>query len=153
VNFMRLLLLLSLILSGCGRPPNTIDPAFQPLYNQFVSDASSAGIDLSGNQGITIQFAKLEQPTSLGEIVGECSNVGYGNDTVLIDTVYWNTADLTSQTVLLLHELAHCLLDEIHVSDPNAIMNAQLGVNIQYYFNNPSPSLSVLFSDKGNGGQ
>ena len=145
------LILLTLLLSGCAPPAtNSIDSAFEPLYDQFISQANASGLSLNPNQGITIQFATLEQKDSLGEVIGECSNAGYGGGTILIDTNFWNNADIDAQTVLLWHELGHCVLSEIHIQDPNAIMYAVIGQNIQYYISNPSTSFNVLLSDKGN---
>lgn len=139
-----------LFLAGCAKGPNQIDPAFQPLYNQFVSDAAKSGIDLSGNQGIIIQFATLEQQDNLGEIIGECSNPGYGNNTVSIDTNFWNVAGQTGQKILMYHELGHCVLSEGHVSDPDAIMNPLLNNPEAYYTQSDwSDMLSQLFSEKG----
>jgi hypothetical protein len=143
-------LLILLILSGCGKGPNNIDPAFQPLYDNFVADANVMGVDVSGNKGITVEFATLEQATSLGEEVGECDNPGWGNNTVKIDTSFWNNASSTYRFFLLYHELGHCLLDEGHLTDPKSIMYPILNTSAdQYQDSSRLILLNQLFSNRG----
>lgn len=106
---------------------------------------------MSGNRGLTIQFATLEQPTALGEIIGECSNVGYNNDVVSIDSKFWNESDESTQFLLIYHELGHCLLGEGHIADPSAIMNALINSPEAYYNTDLPAMLNELFSDRGDG--
>jgi hypothetical protein len=149
---MKYLLLTLIALSGCGKSPNQIDPTFQPLYDQFVSDAKSNGVDVSGPQGIVIQFTTLEQANPLGETIGECSDMGYGNDIVSIDYNFWAGASPSTQQILLYHELGHCLLDEHHNPDPTSIMNALINNTMTYWSNYEARSLQILFSQEGNNG-
>jgi hypothetical protein len=141
---------LILNLFGCGGAPNNIDPAFQPLYNQFVSNASQYGIDVSGNRGLTVQFATLEQIDSLGEVIGECSDIGYANNTISIDPGFWNVANATQQLILYFHESSHCMLAEGHLTNAAAIMYPVINSPVSYYTSQDWPQmLSELFSDDG----
>jgi hypothetical protein len=153
-NYMKSVFILMLLLSGCGKPtnvPNSIDPSFQPLYNQFISQANAAGLNLNANQGLTIQFTALEQATSIGEIVGECSSVGWGGGTINIDPGYWNSTDALGQELLMYHELGHCILDEIHTTNRMAIMNAMIN-NPQYFDQTDMAGMiNQLFLDEGDG--
>src|SRR5271156_4688681 len=106
-NNMRNILIISLlILSGCGKGPNKIDPAFQPLYNSFIAEANKNGVSLEVNQGITIQFASLDTVADpLGEVIGECDDIGWGGGNIQIDSIFWNNTIPTIQKILLFHEL------------------------------------------------
>lgn len=148
---MRLYLFLFLALCGCGKGPNNIDPAFRSYYDQFIDQANQAGLNLDKNQAITIQFAMLEQKDSLGEVVGECNSVGYGYDTISIDTDFWNSSNAATRLVLVEHELGHCILDEGHSNDPDAIMYPIVNYPAAYYNSQDwSGMLSQLFKDSGN---
>jgi hypothetical protein len=138
-------------LCGCGKGPNTIDPAFQPLYNQFISDANSNGLSMPAERGVTIQFATLGN-SSLGEIVGECSGYGYGNDTVLVDQGYWSVASSQAQFIIIYHELGHCLLAEQHTNTTAAIMNPLITNPLEFIGLDLSQMVKKLYEDIGNSG-
>jgi hypothetical protein len=145
-----LTILVAVIVSGCGKGTNTIDPALLPMYNNFVSDAAAAGVDVSNNQGITVQFAQLEEQNSLGELIGECSDLGYGGGTVSIDTNFWTHSTPIAQKLLMYHELGHCLLDEGHSTDPNAIMYPIINNSENYAITGLQEQLDQLFANQGN---
>jgi hypothetical protein len=127
------LILIVFALSSCATGPNNIDPTLQPLYKQFISQANNAGVNLQEDQGITIQFKSISDPYSpLGEIVGECSGIGHGNDTVYIDPDFWSNANDCNRLLVFYHELGHCILNEGHSPEPENIMNINLGVSDQY---------------------
>lgn len=147
-------IIVAMLLIGCGgvnssNQPNTIDPAFQALYNQFISDANTAGLNLSVNQGITMQFTTLGQPDGLGEVIGECMSVGYGNSTINIDPTFWNESGIEGQTLLIYHELGHCVLNEVHTTDQENIMYPIINYPEQYYVADWSVLTSKLFSQVG----
>ena len=144
VNMKLISSLVLLLLCSCAAP-NVINPAFQPLYNQFVNDARNANVDLSGNRGLTVQFASLEQPTALGEVIGECV---FNSVTVSIDTDYWNYASPEDRQALLYHELGHCLLLEQHSTDPNAIMYPILNQSFNFYTKDWNELLNQLFRER-----
>jgi hypothetical protein len=146
---------LSLLLVGCGRGPNSIDPAFQSFYNQFVSDSNQNGIPMADQQGLTMKFAVPSGSTALAEIVGECQGVGYGNSTIIIDPDFWEQSSYQEQLLIAFHEMGHCLLDEDHVADPNAIMNPYISNSIQQWVLDPasrSGTIQQLFEEKGDNG-
>lgn len=140
-------IVLTLVFIGCGKGPNTIDPAFQPLYNQFIAQANASGLDLDFNQNITIQFAPLEQADSIGEVVGECTSIGFGNGIIYIATDYWNSADANTRLILLYHELGHCVLSEVHTQNTMAIMNPLITNPQQYDATDLKGMIDQLFLD------
>jgi hypothetical protein len=153
--------LISLLLVGCGRSginsnvgPNDIDPAFQPMYEQFIADANKAGIPLQDGQSTTIKFFDSSQMDNLGEVIGECDDIGWGGSNILIDSDFWKLSPPAIQQILLYHELGHCILDEIHVTNPMAIMNALINNPEEYYTSTIDMEIMVsgLFQEVGDGG-
>lgn len=142
-----------LLLSACGsnmsNTPNSIDPTFEPIYKQFVSDSISHNRDVSGNKGLTIQFAPLEQQTALGEVIGECLGIGYGGGIINIDKTYWSQSDNATHILLIYHELGHCLLNEQHINNPEAIMYPQINGPEQYYSTGWFIQVNQLFENYG----
>jgi len=152
-KFFVLLTMLSL---GCAREVsnNNIDPAFQPLYDQFIEESAQNGRPLDANQGLTIQFTTLEQKTSLGITIGSCDHVSFGHSTISIDRAYWNSMLVQDQFLLLYHELGHCVLAENHVTDPTDIMFAVIDYPTYNFNMNPSSYNKIvqqLFAKEGDG--
>jgi hypothetical protein len=146
-----LFIILLLTLSACGKRPNQIDPAFQPLYDQFITEANANGLNLDKDQGITIQFSTLEQKTALGEVVGDCSGLSYGNSTINVDQSFWNQSGYAAQQILLYHELGHCVLYEAHTTNPDAIMNPLITNPLAFYAPNMDGMIKDLFKAEGDG--
>jgi hypothetical protein len=115
-----------------------------------MSDASANGLKLDANQGLTIRFAVLEQPTALGEIIGECYGVGYGGGTIEIDKSYWDNVDSLTQEILLYHELGHCVLSEGHTNNTMAIMNALINNPVSFDTVDMPVMIHDLFKNIGN---
>lgn len=117
-------LFLNFILLGCGRGPNTIDPVLQPFYDSFIESAHSYGLQLDHEQGVVVKFQVIIDKDSGDNTVtiGQCSGVGYGNSTVLIDPDNWKDAKADEQDILIKHELGHCILGLEHTKDPHTIM-------------------------------
>ncbi len=136
---------LSMTLCGCGQGPNNIDPALQPIYDQFIKDSGTYGHQLQSNQGLTVQFSKLEEQTTLGEVIGECSSVGYGGGTVTIDPGFWNQAGPDLQLILAYHEFGHCVLNLYHTTDAENIMNPLINNPFYYYSTGLDVMLRKLF--------
>lgn len=147
-----LFIILLVTLSACGKGPNQIDPAFQPLYDQFITEANENGLNLDKDQGITIQFSTLEQKTALGEVIGDCSGLSYGNSTINVDQSFWNQSGYAAQQILLYHELGHCVLYEAHTANLNAIMNPSINNSLNYYNSDLDGMVKDLFKAEGDGG-
>jgi hypothetical protein len=156
-----ILLILSFIIIGCGQdvtanlPSLSIDAAFQPVYDEFMTDAKVQGYNLRANQPIVMKFQVLEEQTSLGEIVGECSAIGYSipNATITIDPGFWNASTPITKQTLLYHELGHCILARVHTPSDLSIMNAVIDapLNSLYHGLTTWPAMvSELFTNQGN---
>lgn len=155
----KTLILFNLFLMGCAQPAtnqqNYIDPALQSMYDEFIQEANNSGISLNPNQGMTIKFADLEtQVNPLGETVGECQGVGWGNSTILIDSGWWVKANSIGRKSVFYHECGHCILNENHVPDHRAIMNAVIDGSIEYIENTRdwTTLLNQFFSERNDNG-
>lgn len=81
---------------------NNIDPTFMPFYNAF-----------SATYGVTVNTPIAFVPQT-GVVVGKCTTYYDGHRQIEIDPVFWNTIPLNQQTVLIFHELGHCVLNRLH---------------------------------------
>jgi len=148
-------LLLLLLLTACGSPgPNSIDPVFVPYYNVFVAEAAAHGITIPINSGLTIKFQEINDTNALGEVVAECTAVGYHDGTILVDGRAWESSLAPEQQLIVAHESFHCLLDEQHVTGVNDIMNALINNSLPY-FEDPTQQPAMwdrAFAAKGNAG-
>lgn len=120
---MRYLILIALMLSGCGQQNSqarvTVDPALAPYMQSFESDVGAS------TAGISAQFADTSvYANPLGETVGECTVWWGANGSVVkrliqISPTYWNTMDQYGKTELFYHELGHCALYAVHINTNN----------------------------------
>lgn len=102
-----------LTVSACGKPPvKDIDPTVVTLYNNFVAEANTQGIDVS-NDDISIHFVDTLQ----GNMIGLCHD-GYE---VSLSRLAWSSLTEHEKEMLVYHELGHCLLNLGHAPSP-AIM-------------------------------
>lgn len=117
----KIIVLLSLILVGCGEPNTVkIDLALMPLYEQYKIDKEHY-TGQANTKAISIDFSSLG-----GNITGMCHIDKKNHKTKLridIDPEYWFSSTLDKRTVILYHELGHCDLGLEHTLE-NSIMNA-----------------------------
>jgi hypothetical protein len=141
----------SVLISGCGvlNKPNSIDPTLQPYLDSFVA----AG-NIQGNltpDGLTMQFGVM--PTNTGETLdGYCEWGPLGNNTVTISQDYFSQYDETKRTLLVWHELGHCVLGRGHNNTinpvtgyPESIMYYESTASAVEYKLDPTPYVSELF--------
>lgn len=117
---MRKLVLVALILAGCGLLPSNpeVDPAFSILYSQFLMEAVKYHRELNLNN-LVMKFGPLDPA-----LAGTCSN----GPTVTIAEDYWHEITAWEKEILIYHELGHCLLGQAHRA--NSIMSSP---EINYY--------------------
>lgn len=80
----------------------TIDPAFNSFYSAF---------DAAYNTKIYMPIAFVAQASP---IVGRCVVYDDGHRQIEIDPIYWPTITPDMQTVLIYHELGHCVFNRAH---------------------------------------
>jgi len=135
---MRYLILL-VILSSCGKL--YIDPALQPYIDQF---------ELAGNIPTGPLVAKFGVLTRVTGEEGECSTNFFSAPTITINPTFWAFASETDRTLVVFHELGHCVLNRAHNNTvagghPVSIMNLHATWVSDLYEINSAPFLNELF--------
>jgi hypothetical protein len=117
-------LILFLALTGCGAtqphaPTLVIPEKYQYMYNRFLLDAKTHGLDLN-IVDLIIEDADLSSELENGS----CTHGFNVTPTIKINTnpaapFFWDGADDTSRENIFYHEMGHCVLERWH--DPNDI--------------------------------
>lgn len=111
-----LLLILIFFLQACGR--GTIDSpsnhgVFEPYFQAFEEESIAHGRDTTGDTGISIQFVdSLSMETNE---LGQCDK-SMGRSVSILRSG-WGKASEVERTLLIAHELGHCLLNRQHRND------------------------------------
>ncbi len=107
---MRIVFLLFiLIATGCARPAsdpgafNTIDPTFNQYYASFSAAENNAQF-----------YMPIALVSQVSPIVGRCVVYDDGHRQIEIDPAFWMGADQDTRTVLVWHELGHCVFNRTH---------------------------------------
>lgn len=129
-----ILLVIILMITGCGKPPQDVVVSPQQPILPIVVDASIApyfirftqniGID---SNGISANLAALTYPT-----LGQCTISG-PNKTVTIDPTFWANASDNEHEELVFHELGHCAMGLGHINTLNPY-NCPDSIMYQYEF-------------------
>jgi hypothetical protein len=107
------------VFSTCSRDEDftaiVVDPALQPYFESFVSEASKRGkiLDLSKVNGL---LADIEE----AKVLGRCAQGAISGSTVTIDSEFWRKATNWEKEYVIFHELGHCALNRRHLEDQNA---------------------------------
>lgn len=106
------LLLISLTLVGCGSGYNDkmIAQEFVPYVEKFIEAANAAQVTVSFDN-VRIQFSEFGEAQNL--LGGVCQRTRFDN--VIINRDNWEKASELKRTVIIFHELGHCLLKRKHV--------------------------------------
>lgn len=135
------------MLYGCG---HSIPAEFQPYVNSFVQDSVNQDHPVTINH-LDIQFGQITNE----QIEGQCNTGFLETPTILIQEDYWNTATEDEKTILMYHELGHCVLGRVHDNNltgdifdihPISIMNWQT-VSWQNFEEYKGKYLQELFSN------
>lgn len=114
-------------------PAPEIAPDLKPFVDAFISEAESRGLDIPYPSKALIIFGKDSQFEDGS--VGLCYMYVLGRPLqIFVDKRYWSHISMAQKTVLMYHELAHCLLNKEHTSVtmpendfcPNSIMNPSI---------------------------
>jgi hypothetical protein len=116
---MRLVLILSLFLVGCGitsgnpgGPTGDVkDSDLIPYYTRFLNyNKVITHQDVPPAPSLEIKFSD-----SLGgRVIGLCTWYGNGHRSVQIAKWFWQSHGESAKEQLMFHELGHCLLDRQH---------------------------------------
>lgn len=90
-------------LVGCGK--SNVDPELAPYLTKFYAVGG-----FTSSTPINMQFGNTDETY----YDGVCNNYDAGIPEVIISKQYWDKYDETSRTLLVFHELGHCLLGLSH---------------------------------------
>jgi len=120
---MKTVILVSLVLlSGCGKA--TIDPTFEPYIQSFEA-AGNVKIEAP----IDMHFGSIPPQSANVETDGLCES-GLGVPKITIDADKWATYSESARTLLVWHELGHCILGRAH---NNTIGSNNWPVSVMYW--------------------
>lgn len=134
---MRFAWILCAILTGCGtddEPKPRIDSELRPVLDKYLSWTPDNGkID----ELMVLEFGETSEMR-----VGSCFKDSDGRRVVVRRTGSEIGPALES---IVMHELAHCLHDIPHSSDPYSIMNAFYWGNDEFWSENLEKKVRELF--------
>lgn len=120
-----------------------VDPDLAPVLAQYLAWAPNEGRlkDLK-----SLKFGKLPRGTAATceiKTVRVCGRALYTELRVVVQPL-----ELTpTNTATVMHELAHCLHDMFHVTDPKALMAADVFQDDGYWTENLEKRVKEAFSD------
>jgi hypothetical protein len=107
-----LIVLLALILAGCGSVPRLkTDPALEPYVESFKAEARQRGVLTAPVVAVFDDLRHIVPPVEGKTVLGTCTS-----GVVRIDRSYWlrfTTTD-ADREALMYHELGHCALGRGH---------------------------------------
>jgi len=122
------------LLVACGDKPSIDHGVFEPIFQQFEAASIAQGRGTKNDGSIPINFADLTHDLGYG-VVGVCYNaMDVDKRYISVDKTFWDTHNDTYHTVLLWHELGHCLLGRVHtiVLFDSSTLSATIPISIMY---------------------
>ncbi len=131
------LLLATLLLTGCGsdehndyRVLGPVGPTheqprielgeFEGYVKLFLEDAQRTGVEINISSLIMFQ-GEISQENETYTL-GQCFRAVGAVPRIQIDSKSWPNMDMMSKTLLIYHELGHCILNRNHSDDPKSVM-------------------------------
>jgi hypothetical protein len=108
--------LLILSVSACQKENEvSVTADLQPYFDSFAAEAKARNrsVDLGHISG---NFAVLNE----NKVAAKCQSLASGNKNVLVDEVFWKTADAMTREMVVFHELGHCALSRPHTDAAKA---------------------------------
>lgn len=137
---MRYILLLIILLTGCGTHISVNnDPTFNKYYDTFLEEGLKRGVNLYSIPRVSIYFSE----TLSDNFAGYCS-WGEGYRFISINKKYWDGYSEIDREYLIFHELGHCVLGKDH--DDGGVMSNDYFDWINYA-NNRHHYLDLLFKN------
>jgi hypothetical protein len=144
--------LLGIHLAFITHGKKNIDPVFQPIYQNFLTEANQRGLNHLDKINISITFTKIDQTRNQGQYkktLGECHLIIGKNPEIKIDQGLWSQMSYAQQEMTIFHELGHCFLlkghTDTHHGLASSLMNSFI-FNDQHYLNQRTQYLDELFS-------
>lgn len=145
--FIVYLAALLLAVTACGK--HSVDPAFTTYVESFTEAAKAQGKDVNVDESINFGAVSGQ------DTAGNCDKGFLKSASIIIDKSTWDQASDSTKTMLIWHELGHCVLNRDHKNDteidavsgiklPASIMNAKLPLD-QYFTSRKDEYTKELF--------
>lgn len=140
---MRLILIISFLLVGCGNQNDTSSP-----YNSYPAYSSPADSLINEYESLfkkNVDFPVYIENSQTGvtssgfKILGLCVIESNGRKAVYINEPWWNSKEEADRRVLLYHELTHCVFNRGHDARkyangmPYSIMSPVINPVLRFY--------------------
>lgn len=147
MKYLIIVIFLGLV-TGCGQGGPKVDSGAKAYYDQFMAEAGSHRVAIPDwrNNNLNVVIQGITDP----DVAGTC-DISAGSYEVTLDSDYWALADDDEKTMLVFHELGHCLLDRDHRTDlnsdgmPVSIMNPYLFDSV-YFHDHYASYVNELFT-------
>ena len=152
MNKIHLFSFLFISFLSCQKEENLIAPEVDerltPFFESFKQEGSSRGQNIN-MKDIIGQIIDIDTDG----VLGRCNQLTSGQKHLMIDRLFWETANVTEKEYVIFHELGHCALNRRHTDatnkDGTCISMMQSGngsCKMVYNAQNRSKYLDELFS-------
>jgi hypothetical protein len=111
---------LTAVLMGCGKGVGNyqVSSDFEDYVTSFTADAQTHGRAVEIHD-LDIGFGDT------GGVAGKCVQDFLQTPQIVVNQALWENLSDTSRTILIYHELGHCILERVH--NPAMLNDPQLG--------------------------
>jgi hypothetical protein len=116
-KLIAFLVAIVLVAGSCNKdntPDYFVDAPLQPYFDRFEVEAAKRGVTIDL---VALQVSGDVRLISASQVIGECIHTEKEPNTVVVDVVYWNSANELEKEFLIFHELGHCALNRDHIDD------------------------------------
>ena len=143
----NLAVLLSLLTYGCASMQAdyvfSVEKELLPYYDSFIEEGINRGVDLSS---VSIIMSIQEINSGAGGH-SYSPNYIYKIPKIDMDKAIWEKSNKYSREYMVMHELAHALLQREHINDEHSIMYENINLSqVSYYINHRDKMLDELFN-------
>lgn len=149
IRSLTLVSVMTLFAFSCGKAPVfEVEPEFMPYVNQFQGTAAQYGYSGKISE-LVVKFGPMSNALERAY----CDLVDGEPPTVVVNTKVWQELDAASRESLMFHELGHCILKRIHISErsslgtPVSVMNPY-AIDSETYEKHRDGYVAELFTGK-----
>jgi len=147
-------LCLFILLSGisCGKDESVdlfVDSSLQEYFDRFAEEAALRNVTVDYTASRVSGYIRL---ITTPNVIGQCAHDADQPNTVIIDKIYFDSANDLNREFLVFHELGHCVLNREHLDDADdkgnciSIMTSGTGLcQINYNASTRKALLDELF--------
>ena len=110
--------MVSLLVAGSCKKDETpdyfVDAPLQPYFDRFEAEAAARGVTIDLE---ALQVSGDVRLIGTVNVIGQCVHTEKEPNTIIVDVVYWNSAEELEKEFLIFHELGHCALNRDHIDD------------------------------------